>query len=263
MLVYPNIDPIALELGPIKIYWYGLMYLISFVSCWALVRYRVREGRGPLTLEAVSDLMLFSAPLGAIIGGRVGYVLFYHFDYFLENPLYLFQIWEGGMSFHGGLIGVVVAFFWCAHRYKVSVWDIADLVAPAVPVGLGLGRIGNFINGELWGRASDLPWAMVFPSGGLIARHPTQLYEAFFEGFMMWLLLWLYSAKKQPRMAVSGMFLLLYGMFRFSIEFLREPDQHLGLLFANTLTMGQLLSIPMFLLGLILMIRSYTHESVS
>jgi phosphatidylglycerol:prolipoprotein diacylglycerol transferase len=233
------------------------MYLLSFASCWLLVRHRTKQGRGPLNLEAVSDLLLFWAPLGAILGGRLGYVLFYHLDFFFADPLYLFEIWKGGMSFHGGLIGVILAFFWSAYRNRVSVWDVADLVAPAVPLGLGLGRIGNFINGELWGRVSDLPWAMVFPGGGPLPRHPTQLYEAFFEGFMMWLLLWLYSAKPQPRGAVSGMFLLLYSLFRFSIEFLREPDAHLGFVFANTLTLGQILCIPMFLLGLFIMIRSY------
>lgn len=263
MLIYPDLNPVALEVGPIRVYWYGLMYLISFVSCWALVRYRVAQGRGPLTQEAVSDLMLFWAPIGAIVGGRLGYVFFYHFDFFIQNPVYLFQIWEGGMSFHGGLLGVIAAFVWCAKRQKVSLWDVADLVAPAVPVGLGLGRIGNFINAELWGRVSDVPWAMIFPGGGPLARHPTQLYEALLEGLAMWVLLWLYSAKPQPRTAVSGMFLLLYGMFRFVIEFFREPDVHLGLLFSNTLTMGQILSIPMVLLGLVIVIRSYFHESVS
>lgn len=263
MLMYPEINPVALELGPIRIYWYGLMYLISFVSCWALVRYRVLKGRGPLSLEVMNDLMLFSAPIGAIVGGRIGYVFFYHLDYFMENPFYLFQIWEGGMSFHGGLAGVLVAFLWTAKRQKVSFWDISDLVAPAVPVGLGLGRIGNFINAELWGRTTDVPWGMVFPGGGHVARHPTQLYEALLEGFAMWVLLWLYSAKPQPRMAVSGMFSLLYGMFRFGIEFLREPDAQLGLVAFDTFTMGQLLSLPMILFGLFLLVRSYSHESVS
>lgn len=257
MLSYPEINPIALELGPVRIYWYGLMYLLSFVTCWLLVRYRVRRGFGPLTQEALSDLMLFWGPIGAIIGGRLGYVFFYHFDYLMADPLYLFKVWEGGMSFHGGLLGVVAAFFWVAKKQKVSIWAVADLVAPVVPIGLGLGRVGNFINGELWGRVSDVPWAMIFPGGGPLARHPTQLYEAFFEGFMMWLLLWLYSAKPQPKMAVSGMFLMLYGLFRFSMEFFREPDAHLGFIFANTFTMGQLLCIPMFLLGLFILIRSY------
>lgn len=263
MLSYPDMNPIALELGPIRIYWYGLMYLLSFLSCWLLIRHRVKRGMGPLTLEALSDLMLFWGPLGAIIGGRLGYVFFYHLDYFLADPLYLFQVWEGGMSFHGGLIGVILAFCWVSKKQKVSLWAVADLIAPAVPVGLGLGRIGNFINGELWGRVSDVPWAMVFPGAGPAARHPTQLYEAFLEGFVMWLLLWLYSAKPQPKMAVSGMFLLLYGMFRFCVEFFREPDTQLGFIAFNTLTMGQLLSIPMFLLGLFILIRSYSHESVS
>lgn len=263
MLTYPEINPVALELGPIRIYWYGLMYLLSFLTCWLLTRYRVKQGRGPLSLEALGDLMLFWAPLGVIVGGRLGYVLFYHFDLFLASPLYLFKIWEGGMSFHGGLIGVIIAFVWFAKRKKVSLWDIGDLIAPSVPAGILLGRIGNFINGELWGRVSDVPWAMVFPGAGPLPRHPTQLYEAFFEGFAMWLLLWLYSAKPQPKMAVSGMFLFLYGLFRFSIEFLREPDAQLGFVAFNTLTMGQLLSIPMMLIGLFIIIRSYSHESVS
>lgn len=263
MLHYPEINPVALELGPFRVYWYGLMYLFSFISCWALVRHRAKQGRTVLSVDAVNDLMLFWAPLGSVIGGRIGYVLIYHFDFFLQNPLYLFQIWEGGMSFHGGLIGVLVAFYCTARKHHLSFWDISDLVAPAVPVGLGLGRIGNFINAELWGRVSDLPWAMVFPNAGPDPRHPTQLYEFFFEGFVMWLVLWLYSAKPQPRMAVSGMFALLYGLFRFFIEFLRQPDLHLGLYFGNTLSMGQLLSIPMILLGIYLLIRSYSHESVS
>jgi phosphatidylglycerol---prolipoprotein diacylglyceryl transferase len=257
VITYPEINPIALELGPIRIYWYGLMYLLSFVSAWLLIRYRVIKNKGPFSLDAISDLMLFYAPIGVIAGGRLGYVFFYHIDYFLADPLYVFKMWEGGMSFHGGLLGVIAAMLWFARREKVSPWVVADLIAPAVPVGLGLGRIGNFINGELWGRVTEVPWAMVFPAGGPLARHPTQLYEAFLEGFAMWLLLWLYSAKPQPERAVSGMFLLLYGLFRFGVEFFREPDPHLGFIFSNTLTMGQVLSIPMFLLGVFILVRSY------
>lgn len=262
MLYYPDINPVAVQIGPLAIYWYGVMYLLSFLLCWFLVRRRAMQGMGPLKPVEVNDLILFWGPLSVVLGGRIGYVLFYQFKQFMHDPFYLFRIWEGGMSFHGGLIGVIIAVIWFAKRHKVSAWDVSDLIVPVMPIGLGLGRLGNFINGELWGRVTELPWGMVFPNGGPLPRHPTQLYEAFIEGFALWLVLWLYSAKRQPRMAVTAMFFMLYGIFRFSIEFVREPDAHLGFIMFDTLTMGQMLSIPMFLIGLGLLIRSY-YASVS
>jgi len=253
MLTYPAIDPIALQLGPLSIHWYGLTYLVGILGGWALGHARARRPDVPLAPEQVGDLTTYIA-LGVILGGRLGYVLFYDLPRVLGDPLALLRIWEGGMSFHGGLLGVILAMIWYGNRLGCGFWRLADFVAPLVPLGLGAGRIGNFINGELWGRPTDLPWGMVFPHAGPLPRHPSQLYEAFLEGVVLFTVLWLYSRHPRPTRAVSGLFLLLYGVFRFSVEGVREPDAHIGYLAFGWLTMGQLLCVPMILFGIYLLL---------
>lgn len=257
---FPNIDPVIIQIyGPIGLNWYGLMYLAGFTGAWFMGTRRARLAGSPFTEEQVSDF-LFYAFLGVILGGRVGYVLFYHFDFFLEDPAYLFKIHEGGMSFHGGLIGVLASFWYFSRKSGKSFAVISDYFAPMAPLGLLTGRIGNFINGELWGKATNVdsvPWAMVFPADptGLF-RHPSQLYEAFTEGFVLFLMLYFYSKKPRPTMAVSGLFLLGYGTFRFVVEYFREPDEHLRAM-AEYISMGQLLSLPMIIIGAGIMIWGY------
>ncbi|GGC09747.1 prolipoprotein diacylglyceryl transferase [Marinobacterium zhoushanense] len=258
-----DIDPLALDLGPLKVHWYGLMYLVGFAAAWALGSWRARQPGSSWNEQQVSDLVFWGA-LGVILGGRFGYVLFYHFDYFLEDPLWLFAIWEGGMSFHGGLLGVLIAIAWFAHRYGKRFFELSDFVAPLIPIGLGAGRVGNFIGGELWGRPTDQSWGVIFPrAADGLGRHPSQLYEAALEGVVMFAVLWWYSSKPRPRMAVSGLFLLLYGLFRSFVEFFREPDAHLGFLAFQWLTMGQLLSLPMILAGVLLIIWAYRGDSAA
>jgi phosphatidylglycerol---prolipoprotein diacylglyceryl transferase len=250
MLVHPDFDPVAFSLGPLQVRWYGLMYLFGFLAGWALGRYRARQPNSTWQPQQVDDLLFYIA-LGVILGGRIGYVLFYSFDALLGDPLLLIRIWEGGMSFHGGLLGVLAAMVLYARKLGRGFFEITDFIAPLIPPGLFFGRIGNFINGELWGRVSDVPWAMVFhtPGAGELPRHPSQLYQAALEGLALFLILWLYSARPRPTMAVSGLFLIGYGMFRVLVEFMREPDAHLGYLAFGWLTMGQLLSLPMLLFG--------------
>lgn len=260
MISYPNIDPIAISIGPISIHWYGLMYLIGFVSAYYLGLYRAKRSNGLWTQEMVSDMIFYGA-VGVILGGRTGYILFYQFGSFLDNPLVLFRIWEGGMSFHGGLLGVVVAMFLFARKYHKHLVDVTDFCAPLVPVGLGAGRIGNFIGGELWGRPTDVSWAMIFPGDYLqLPRHPSQLYQFALEGVALFLILWLFSQKSKPRYCVSGLFLMCYGIFRILVEFFREPDAHIGYLAFGWLTQGQLLSVPMVLLGAGLVILGYRWQ---
>ena len=258
MLSYPEIDPVAISLGPLQVHWYGLMYLVGFSAAWWLGQQRAKQDNAPLKPEQVSDLIFYGA-LGVVIGGRAGYVLFYNFDKFLQDPLWLFAVWEGGMSFHGGLLGVIVALTLYARKLGTPFFAMMDFVAPLVPIGLGAGRLGNFIGGELWGRVSDVPWAMVFPSplAGDLPRHPSQLYQFALEGLLLFVILWLYSARPRPAMAVSGLFLICYGLFRFVVEFFRQPDAHLNFIALNWLTMGQLLSGPMIIAGLALMIVAY------
>lgn len=272
MTVLHQIDPIALQVGPVSIHWYGIMYLLGFGLAWWLGLRRVRAGRLPgVTEQAYGDL-LFYGMLGVVLGGRLGYVLFYNFAEFLQNPLMLVRIWEGGMSFHGGLLGVLVACLWWARRHRLHFFDVTDFIATITAPGLGFGRLGNWIGGELWGKPTGGDWGVVFPrsdlgpytgapleqlrelhaSGALdaFARHPSQLYQAVWEGVVMSLALWWFSRRPRPRYAVSGLFALLYGLFRFAVEFVREPDAHIGYLAFGWLTMGQVLSLPLIVLGL-------------
>jgi phosphatidylglycerol:prolipoprotein diacylglycerol transferase len=256
MLNFPQIDPIALSLGPLKIHWYGLMYLLGFVAVYFLGQKNAQRSWSPIKPEAIEDLVTYGA-MGVILGGRIGYILFYNFSEFLSNPIILFKIWQGGMSFHGGMLGVFIAMWFFAKKQNCSVLQLTDLIAPLAPIGLGAGRIGNFINSELWGRTTDVPWAMVFPNGGSLARHPSQLYEAFLEGLVLFVILWLYSSKPRPVMATTGLALFCYGCFRFFVEFFRMPDAHLGFLALNWVTMGQILSMPMIVIGATLFYQAY------
>ncbi|MBA56313.1 MAG: prolipoprotein diacylglyceryl transferase [Pseudomonadales bacterium] len=256
MLMYPEIDPVAIQLGPLSVRWYGIMYLIGFASGYWLLARRARRPNSGWTVEQVSDVIFYGA-LGVILGGRIGYVLFYNFSAFLSDPLILVKVWNGGMSFHGGFLGVMLAMWLFGRKYQKSMWDILDFGAPIVPIGLGAGRIGNFIGGELVGRTTDVPWGMVFPHVDNLPRHPSQLYQAALEGVALFCILWFFSAKPRPKYAVSGMFALFYGIFRFSVEFVRQPDGHIGFVALNWLTMGQILSLPMILVGLILLYLAY------
>ena len=274
MVYLHTIDPIALRLGPLQVHWYGIMYLLGFLVAWWLGRQRIRQGRLPgVDANGFGDL-LFNCMLGVILGGRIGYVLFYAFPEFVANPLMLVRIWEGGMSFHGGLLGVLAASWWWSRKHKLHYFDTADFVAPLVPAGLGFGRLGNYIGGELWGKYTGGGWGVIFPhaeptlsgvnptllqtqaaSGSLdmLARHPSQLYQAVLEGLVLFLVLWVASRRPRPRYTIAGLFALLYGCFRFMVEFVRVPDAQMGdggYLAFGWLTMGQLLSLPLILLGL-------------
>ncbi len=256
MFVYPEIDPIIFSIGPIAIRWYGLMYVVGFLAAWWLARRRCQRADSPVTPEQVDDL-IFYAMLGVIIGGRVGYCLVYGWSDFIRDPLYLFKITEGGMSFHGGLAGVMLAMWWYGRKLGKTIWHILDFVAPLVPIGLGAGRIGNFINGELWGHETTVPWGVEFQGKVL---HPSQLYEALLEGLVLFMILWWYSSKPRPYMAVSALFLLLYGSFRFFVEFYRVPDAHLEYLAFDWLTMGQVLSAPMIVAGAVMLVMAYSAD---
>lgn len=253
-MVYPQFDPVALSLGPLQIHWYGLMYLFGFAGAWWLGR--VRAQRYGWTATEVEDLLFYGA-IGVIVGGRLGYSIFYDLPNILAHPLNVFKIWQGGMSFHGGLLGVLTAFWFFSRKTGKSYFTISDFIAPMVPIGLFFGRIGNFINAELWGKVSDVPWAIIFPNGGPLPRHPSQLYEAGLEGLVLFIILWWYSSKPKPLGAVSGLFLLGYGLFRFLIELVRIPDQQYGYLALDWLTMGQILSLPMIFLGIFFIARAY------
>ena len=259
MLTYPEISPVAVSLGPVAIHWYGLMYLIGFIAVWWLGSVRARKPGSGWKAEEVSDLLFYGA-LGVILGGRIGYVIFYNFNLFLDDPLMLLRIWQGGMSFHGGMLGVFVAMGLFGRKTGRSFFQVTDFMAPFVPIGLGAGRIGNFINGELWGRPTDLPWGMVFPFVDTLPRHPSMLYEALLEGLVLFVILWLYSSRPRPFRAVSGMFMLCYGVFRFAVEFVREPDEHLGYIALDWVTMGHLLSLPMILFGVFLLLLAYSKR---
>jgi len=276
---YIAIDPVAFSLGPLSVHWYGIMYLLAFLFFLArgnwLARHRTWWG---WTTQDVSDF-LFYGMIGVVVGGRLGYVFFYALDNLLQDPLFLFKINQGGMSFHGGLVGVMLASGWFARRTHRTFWQVADFVAPLATIGLGLGRMGNFIGGELWGRLSDVPWAMIFPnsmepggwssvelreawmSGSLdsFARHPSQLYQAALEGLVLYALLAWYSRVPRPVGAVAGLFLAGYGCFRIAVEFFREPDSQMGFLAEGWVTMGMILSVPMIILGMAAMVLAYRH----
>lgn len=256
MLTFPQIDPVAVKLGPLAIHWYGLTYLAAFGLFMLLATRRLRHepfasvtGPGAWSRKDIEDI-LFLGVLGTILGGRLGYCLFYKPAYYATHPLEVFFIWQGGMSFHGGMLGVIASQWWFARSRGKPFWQVMDFVAPCVPLGLAAGRVGNFINGELWGRAADpsLPWAMVFPNGGPVPRHPSQVYQFLLEGLLLFVLLWLYARTPRKEAQVSAMFLIGYGIFRFIAEFFREPDSHLGLL-ALGMSMGQWLCVPMVLFG--------------
>jgi len=256
MFIYPEIDPVLFQIGPFKIHWYGVMYLIGFALAWWLGIQRARRPNSVITPEQVGDLIFYCA-LGLIIGGRLGYVLFYDLPTYIATPLAIFKVWQGGMAFHGGLIGVLIAMWLYARQIKCGFFHLTDFIAPLTPLGLAAGRMGNFINGELWGRPTDLPWGMVFPHVDPIPRHPSQLYEMALEGIALFIIIWLFSHRPRPTMAVSGLFLIGYGIFRFSVEFVREPDTHLGFIAFDWMTMGQLLTLPMLIIGIVLMTLAY------
>lgn len=259
MLTYPHIDPIAVHIGSGGIHWYGLMYLLGFGAGYGLALLRARRSDGLWNGDMVSDLVFYVA-LGVIVGGRLGYVLFYGLPRFLNDPLWALRVWEGGMSFHGGLLGVLIAMGVFARQYKKNWWDVMDFVAPLVPPGIFFGRIGNFIGGELWGRPvshPDFPLAMIFPHVDALPRHPSQLYEAALEGLLLFAVLWWFSRRPRPRMAVSAVFALGYGLARFTVEFFREPDADKGFIFFNWMTMGQILTTPLVLGGLLLLALAY------
>ena len=256
MLVHPQFDPIALQIGPVAVRWYGLMYLVGFVLF--IVLGKLRAKRNMLTGWHPRDVddMLFYGVFGVILGGRLGYVLFYKPLYYAAHPLEILQVWAGGMSFHGGFLGVLVA-LWFFARSRGKRWlDVTDFVAPLIPLGLAAGRLGNFINGELVGRVTDVPWAMVFPQVDMLPRHPSQLYQFALEGVLLFVLLWWYAGRTRPTGAVSGMFLIGYGAFRLIAEYAREPDNFLGFL-AGGLTMGQWLSLPMIACGVVMVYWAY------
>jgi len=262
MLKYPEIDPVAVSLGPLDIRWYGLMYLLGFLSGYLLLAKRAAMPNSGWTKEEVSDIIFYGA-MGVILGGRAGYVLFYKFSDFLNDPIMLIQVWNGGMSFHGGAIGVVLAIWLFSRKTGKGLFDILDFGVPIVPIGLGAGRIGNFIGGELWGRVTDSPLGMVFPTGGPLPRHPSQLYQAALEGVALFTILWLFSRTNRPKYAVTGMFCLWYGVFRFVVEFVRQPDAHLGFIAFEWLTMGQLLSVPLVGVGALLLFIAYRQPQVA
>ncbi|MDY6217141.1 prolipoprotein diacylglyceryl transferase [Actinobacillus porcinus] len=258
----PYIDPVIFSLGPISLRWYGVMYLLGFAFAYWLGSKRIKKSNG-LWTEEQFDSLLYNCFAGVILGGRIGDVFFYNFDRFITDPLYLFRIWEGGMSFHGGLLGVIVAMIWTSIRQKRSFWQTADLVAPLVPVGLGLGRLGNFINNELWGRPVEnldaVPWAM-FPYGyhGSIPLHPSQLYEMLLEGALLFVILNVFIRKPRPLGAVSGLFLIGYGVFRFLVEYVREIDHGVNTA-EDLITRGQMLSLPMIIGGIVIMLWAYSR----
>lgn len=260
MLTYPQIDPVVFELGPVAVHWYGLTYLAGFMGAWWLANRRAAQSDGRWNRDLVGDLIFYGA-IGVIVGGRLGYGLFYGLEQWSQDWLWIFKLQQGGMSFHGGMLGVLTAFAWFARKSDKTYFEVADFIVPMVPIGLATGRFGNFINAELWGRASDLPWAMVFPTDELqIARHPSMLYECLLEGIVLFAALWIYSRKPRPAAAVTGLFGLGYGVARTFVEFFREPDAHIGYLYSDWFTMGMLLSLPMIAAGAGLMIWAYRRR---
>jgi phosphatidylglycerol---prolipoprotein diacylglyceryl transferase len=250
MIPYPHIDPVIVQVGPLAVRWYGMMYVAGFVLSYLLLIYQIGRKSVAVTRAQLDDLYFYLI-LGLLIGARLGYVIFYNLTFFLEHPLEIFVLWHGGMSFHGGLIGAFLAGYLGIKRKGIEFWKAADLIIPTAPVGIALGRLGNFINGELYGKPSNVPWAMVFPEGGPMARHPSQLYEAALEGLLLFVILWLYKDRKEHDGDVFALFLILYGIFRTCCEFFREPDVQMGYIF-GLITMGQILSLAMVSIGLFL-----------
>jgi phosphatidylglycerol---prolipoprotein diacylglyceryl transferase len=262
MFIYPRINPVAFSFGVLKVHWYGLMYLLSFLLGWALMRYRACKYKLSWTADQIADLIFYLA-VGVVVGGRVGYMLFYDLPNFIHHPWIIFKVWEGGMSFHGGLLGVVLMVWWWGHKNKKAFVDIADFIVPVIPLGLAAGRIGNFINGALWGKITHVPWAMIYPQAGPFPRHPSEVYEFFLEGVLLFIVLWFYSAKPRPRMAVSALFLIGYSLARCLCEVFRQPDPQYGYIAFGWLTMGMILSIPMFIAGVIMLWWAYNPRSSS
>lgn len=258
-LSFPEIDPVFFRLGPLQFRWYGLMYLLGLLAAYFLIKHRAAIRNIPLDKPQLSDLIVYAA-FGVFLGGRLGYTLFYKTAYYLQNPLKILAVWEGGMSFHGGLLGVCLALWLFCRKKGFAAYTIADLAAQVAPIGLGLGRLGNFINGELYGRPTDVSWCMVFPRGGSACRHPSQLYEAALEGMVLFGMLWFLGRKTTPPGTVFWSFIAGYGLFRSFAELFREPDAHLGFIL-GPMTMGQLLSIPMILLGLTMLVVGYRAQA--
>lgn len=255
---YPQINPVFLELGPLQFRWYGLMYLLGLTGAYFLIKARVAARELSLSRDQIYDMVIWAA-LGVFVGGRLGYTLFYNLPYYLQHPAKIIAVWEGGMSFHGGLLGTIIALLWYSKRQRISAYTIADLAAGAAPIGLGFGRVGNFINGELFGRATDVGWCMVFPGGGPACRHPSQIYEAVLEGPLLFIILWLIAKKPSPPGTTFWSFIAGYGLCRFIVEFFREPDSHLGLI-VGSFSMGQLLSLPMVILGAFMLTLGYQQQ---
>ncbi len=264
MLTYPHIDPVAVSIGPLHVHWYGIMYLIGFVGGWALARHRARQPGSTWTAMDVDDL-IFYCSMGVILGGRIGWCIVYGTDAIAADWRNIFHIWDGGMSFHGGLVGVMVASILFARVKGKRAFDVFDFLAPLPGIGLFAGRIGNFINGELWGKPTDVPWGFLVPGpdGMLIGRHPSQLYEALLEGLVLFLILWFFTSKRRPRYAASGLFMLVYGCARFTVEWVRLPDANIGYLAGDWLTMGMLLTVPMIAIGTLMLILAYRRNQPS
>ena len=260
-LAYPDISPIIFEIGPFALRWYSMAYLIGILAGWWLVALRNKKYNLGLTKQNMEDIAFYMT-LGIILGGRIGYILFYGREHFLQNPLEVFEIWHGGMSFHGGIIGVIIALWLVSRKIKYGFLRLTDTISPVVPIGIFLGRLANFANDELWGRASDLPWAIRFPRGGYIPRHPSQIYEALLEGFLMFIILniaWRFKFMRERQGLISALFLLCYAGFRAFCEQFREPDSQIGFLWFNT-TMGQILSAPALILGVFLIYRAFVKK---
>ncbi len=258
---YPNISPVFFEIGPLQFRWYGLMYLIGLTAAYFLIRNKAASKGLPLSKDQIYDMIVWAA-LGVFIGGRLGYTLFYNFSYYSQHLLKIFAVWEGGMSFHGGLLGTIISLIWFSKRQSIPIYTIADLAASVTPIGLGFGRLGNFINGELYGRATDVDWCMVFPAGGPACRHPSQLYEASLEGVLLFSVLWLIGRKPTPQGTVFWSFIAGYGLCRLCVELFREPDAHIGLIFGS-LSMGQILSLPMVVVGVFMLSLGYQRQAIA
>jgi phosphatidylglycerol---prolipoprotein diacylglyceryl transferase len=258
---YPHLSPVFFEFGPLQFRWYGLMYLIGLTAAYFLITRRVKQKGLALSRDQIYDMVVWAA-LGVFIGGRLGYTLFYNFSYYVQHPAKFFAVWEGGMSFHGGLLGTIVSLIWFSKRQGLPIYTIADLAASVTPIGLGFGRLGNFINGELYGRPTDVPWCMVFPAGGPACRHPSQLYEAGLEGLMLFTVLWLIGRKATPPGTLFWTFLTGYGLCRIVVEFFREPDAHIGFIFGS-ISMGQMLSLPMIVIGISMLTLGYQRQAMT